>query len=396
MREVLDELLAWWSAGEVVGAGTVVDTFRSAPQPPGATMLVGPDGTVVGSVSGGCVEGTVYDLATDVRETRDGALYRFGVSDDEAFSVGLTCGGELGILVTAIDKTSFVDLDRFVADVKAGRPVALATVIEHPDPARVGRRLVLRPDHPGSTASPPTGGTATGDLGSDRLDQAVLDDGLGLLSAGQDGVIEYGPDGQRLETGCRVFVCSFAPAPRLIVFGAIDFARSMTTAGRFLGYDVTLCDARPVFATPERFPDADRVVVDWPHRYLAAERDAGRLDARTALTVLTHDPKFDVPLLEVALRLPEVGYVGAMGSRQAHEDRLARLRAAGVTNAELTRLRSPIGLDLRGRTAPETAMSIGAEIVALRWGGTGVPLTHVNGSIHQHADADVQSADQSP
>ena len=383
MREVLDELLAWWSAGEVVGAATVVDTLRSAPQPPGATMLVGPDGTVVGSVSGGCVEGTVYDLATGVRETREGALHWFGVSDDEAFSVGLTCGGELAILITAIDQASFADFDQFVDDVKAGRPVALASVIEHPDPSRIGRRLVLRPAHPHST-----GGTSTGDLGSERLNRAVLDDGLGLLSAGQGSVIEYGSEGQRLEHGCRVFVCSFAPPPRLIVFGAIAFAQSMTTAGRFLGYDVTLCDARPIFATSERFPDAHRVVVEWPHRYLAAERDAGRLDARTALTVLTHDPKFDVPLLEVALRLPEVGYVGAMGSRQAHEDRLARLHEAGVTAAELARLRSPIGLDLRGRTAAETAMSIGAEIVALRWGGSGVPLSHVNGSIHQHATAD--------
>jgi xanthine dehydrogenase accessory factor len=383
MREVLDELLAWWSAGEVVGAGTVVETFRSAPQPPGATMLVGPDGTVVGSVSGGCVEGTVYDLATEVRETKAGSVHRFGVSDDEAFSVGLTCGGELAILVTAVDRTSFPDLDRFVADVRAGRPVALATVIDHPDPSRIGRRLVLRPDR-----LPSTGGTATGELGSERLEQAVLDDGLGLLAAGQDGVIEYGPDGQRLEHGCRVLVSSFAPPPRLIVFGAIDFARSMTTAGRFLGYDVTLCDARPVFTTPERFPDADRVVVDWPHRYLAGERDAGRLDARTAITVLTHDPKFDVPLLEVALRLTEVGYVGAMGSRNAHDDRLARLREAGLTPDQLARLRSPIGLDLRGRTAAETALSIGAEIVALRWGGTGVPLTDRFGSIHQHATDD--------
>lgn len=389
MREVLDELLAWWSAGEVVGAGMVVDTFRSAPQPPGATMLVGPDGTVVGSVSGGCVEGTVYDLATDVRETREGALHWFGVSDDAAFSVGLTCGGHLAILITAIDRTTFVDFDRFVADVKAGRPVAVATIIEHPDPARVGRRLVLRPDHLDFIGETATGVTATGDLGSDRLNQAVLDDGLGLLAVGQDSVIEYGPEGQRLEGGCRVFVCSFAPAPRMIVFGAIDFAKSMTTVGRFLGYDVTLCDARPVFATTERFPDADRVVVDWPHRYLAAERDAGRLDARTALTVLTHDPKFDVPLLEVALRLPKVGYVGAMGSRRAHEDRLSRLREAGLTSDDLKRLRSPIGLDLRGRTAAETAMSIGAEIVALRWSGTGAPLSHVNGSIHQHAGTDI-------
>jgi xanthine dehydrogenase accessory factor len=169
----------------------------------------------------------------------------------------------------------------------------------------------------------------------------------------------------------------------MLVFGAIDFAAAVARAGSFLGYHVTVCDARPVFATNTRFPEADEVVVSWPHKYLKAEQDAARVDARTIVCVLTHDTKFDVPLLEVALRLPEVGYVGAMGSRRTHEDRLARLVEAGLTPAELARLRSPIGLDLGARTPEETAVSIVAEIIARRWGGSGKPLAETVGRIHQ-------------
>ena len=156
----------------------------------------------------------------------------------------------------------------------------------------------------------------------------------------------------------------------------------MARVGSFLGYQVTVCDARPVFATASRFPEADEVVVDWPHRYLTAECEAGRVDARTVITVLTHDPKFDVPLLEVALRLPDVAYVGAMGSRRTHEDRLARLREAGVDDKEIERLSSPIGLDLGARTPEETAISIAAEIIAGRWGGSGERLASTGGRIH--------------
>ena len=180
----------------------------------------------------------------------------------------------------------------------------------------------------------------------------------------------------------RVFVDVHAPAPRMLVFGAIDFAAACARIGKFLGYTVTVCDARPVFATASRFPDADEVVVDWPHRYLEAEASAGRVDGRTVLCVLTHDPKFDVPLLEVALRLPEVAYIGAMGSRRTHDDRLERLREVGMTEAELDRLASPIGLDLGARTPEETAVSIAAEIIAVRWGGQGSRLTDVDGPIH--------------
>ena len=391
MRDVLLELVAWWRAGETVGVGTVVATFQSAPRPPGASMLVGPDGTAVGSVSGGCVEGAVYDLAESVVSSGEPVLERYGVSDDDAFAVGLTCGGILDVYVEKISRQTFPELEEVAADIEAGRPVALATVIEHPNPAWLGRRIVVRPDGgvvpdgmagdtPGEATK--TSGT-TPTLGSARADDAVHDDALGLLALGNNATLTYGPDGERRGEGMRVFVWAFAPKPRMLVFGAIDFAAAVARVGSFLGYHVTVCDARPVFATNSRFPEADEVVVDWPHRYLQDEQDAGRIDGRTVITVLTHDPKFDVPLLEVALRLPEVAYVGAMGSRRTHEDRLARLREAGIDDKEIELLSSPIGLDLGARTPEETAISIAAEIVAGRWGGSGERLGGRDGRIHR-------------
>ena len=391
MRDVLSELMQWWEAGETIGVGTVVATFQSAPRPPGASMLVGPDGEAVGSVSGGCVEGAVYELAGDVVGSGEPVLQRYGISDDDAFAVGLTCGGILDVFVEKVNRESFPELTQIAADIEAGRPVALATVVEHPDPAWLGRRIVVRPDgivpaekHPASADSgvKRPGLSVSGTLGSARADDAVADDALGLLAHGRNATLGYGPDGERRGEGMRVFVWAFAPPPRMLVFGAIDFAAAVARVGAFLGYHVTVCDARPVFATNSRFPEADEVVVDWPHRYLRAEADAGRVDPRTVLCVLTHDPKFDVPLLEVALRLPEVAYIGAMGSRRTHEDRLDRLREAGVTEDEIARLSSPIGLDLGARTPEETAVSIAAEIVAVRWHGTGERLTGTAGPIH--------------
>ncbi|RLV47554.1 XdhC/CoxI family protein [Nocardioides mangrovicus] len=392
MREVLEELMDWYDAGETVGVGTVVATFRSAPRPPGASMLVGPDGQAVGSVSGGCVEGAVYELAGEVVDSGEPVLQRYGVSDDDAFAVGLTCGGILDVYVEKVNRETFPELAEVVADVQAGRPVALATVIEHPDPAWLGRRLVVRPGgivrdemavdpddpQPSRLGLP----RRSGSLGSTRADDAVTDDALGLLAHGRNATLTYGPDGERRGEGMRVFVWAFAPAPRMLVFGAIDFAAAVARVGSFLGYHVTVCDARPVFATATRFPEADEVVVDWPHRYLTAEQEAGRLDSRTVLCVLTHDPKFDVPLLEVALRLPQVGYIGAMGSRRTHEDRVLRLKEVGVTDDELARLSSPIGLDLGARTPEETAVSIAAEIIAAQWGGSGGRLGATAGRIH--------------
>ena len=381
MRDVLPELMQWWRAGDAVGVGTVVATFRSAPRPAGASMLVGPDGEAVGSVSGGCVEGAVYELGQAVVASGAPVLQRYGVSDDDAFAVGLTCGGILDVFVETVSQETFPELGEVSDDIEAGRPVAVATVIDHPDPAWVGRRLVVRPEDADRVP--------TGSLGSARADAAVADDARGLLAAGRTETLTYGPDGERRGEGLRVFVAAYAPRPRMLVFGAIDFAAAVAHVGAFLGYQVTVCDARPVFATASRFPAADEVVVEWPHRYLAAEVEAGRVDGRAVVCVLTHDPKFDVPLLEVALRMPDVAYVGAMGSRRTHDDRLDRLREAGLTDAELSRLSSPIGLDLGARTPEETAVSIAAEIVALQWGGGGKRLQETGGSIHHHAAPEV-------
>jgi xanthine dehydrogenase accessory factor len=385
VRDILDPITKWWDSGETFGLATVVRTFRSAPREPGAALAVSDSGEVVGSVSGGCVEGAVYELAREVRETGQAVLQTYGVSDDDALAVGLTCGGILHIFVEPVDAAVFPELGDVAAGIAAGEPVAVATVIE--GPGRVGaRRVIWAAAEPGAAARGGAAGTlgagdrggAAGTLGAgDRLDQAVDDDVRGMLAQGLTGVRRYGAHGERRGDDLAVFVHSFAPPPRMLVFGAIDFAAAVARAGKFLGYRVTVCDARPIFATAARFPEADEVVVDWPHRYLARTP----VDERTVICVLTHDPKFDVPLLEVALRTP-AGYIGAMGSRRTHEDRLARLREAGLSAAELARLRSPIGLDLGARTPEETAVSVAAELIQLRWGGSGQPLTGTSGRIH--------------
>ena len=373
MRDVLTELMEAWRGDEVVGVGTVVRTQRSAPRPPGASMLVMEDGSAVGSVSGGCVEGAVYELAETVVADGTPVLQRFGFSDEQAFEVGLACGGIIDVFVEPVSALTFPELDHVADDVREGRPVAIATVIEHPDPAWVGRRLVVRPDK------------VEGSLGLEHADAAVVDDARGLLAAGASQILTYGPEGERMDTGMRVFVSSFQPPPRMVVFGAIDFAAAVARQGKLLGYEVTVCDARPVFATRARFPEADEVVVSWPHHYLQREIEADHIDGRTVICVLTHDPKFDVPVLDLALRLDGAdrpAFVGAMGSRKTHDDRLERLREAGLTDEHLARLSSPIGLDLGGRTPEETAVSVAAEIVALRWGGSGERLSETADRVH--------------
>ncbi|MFD7025947.1 XdhC family protein [Promicromonospora sukumoe] len=394
MRDLLPELLGWWRAGDRAAVATVVRTFRSAPREPGAALAVGPGGEVIGSVSGGCVEGAVYDLCLEVAETGAPVLARYGVTDDDAFEVGLTCGGTIEILVVPLSREAWPGFESFAARVLGGgvpdgggvpSGVCLATVVgadggsagRTVDAGRaggpLGRHLVV----PADAAIP---GPTLGDPG---LDAAVTADAVGQLAAGMSAVREYGPHGERTGTGTQVFLQVFAPPPRLLVFGAIDFAAALARAGRLLGYRVTVCDARPVFATSARFPEADEVVTEWPHRYLAAEIDAGRVSARDAVCVLTHDPKFDVPLLHTALTdLPSGTYVGAMGSRRAHAEREARLIEDGVPPAALARLRSPIGLDLGARTPDETAVSIAAEMIAARSGASTRPLTETNGPIH--------------
>ena len=364
MRDILDQITKWWDSGETFGLATVVNTFRSAPRDPGAALAVSDGGEVVGSVSGGCVEGAVYELAQDVVHNAQPVMQTYGVSDDAAFEVGLTCGGIIDLFVEPVSRERFPELSEVAAAIREGVPVAVVTVIA--GPGTVGARRLVWTDR------------ATGTLGAGaRLDEAVDDDVRGMLAQGLTGVRHYGEHGERRLDDLSVFVHSFAPPPQMLVFGAIDFAAAVARAGKFLGYHVTVCDARPVFATHARFPDADEVVVEWPHRFLARTP----VDQRTVICVLTHDPKFDVPLLEVALRTP-ASYIGAMGSRRTHDDRLARLREVGLTEAELARLRSPIGLDLGSRTPEETAVSVAAELIQLRWGGSGQPLTETTGRIH--------------
>ncbi|MCB5281702.1 putative xanthine dehydrogenase subunit A [Arthrobacter sp. ES1] len=359
-----------WRRGDTAGLATVVGTFESAPRLPGASMLVTAEGTAAGSVSGGCVEGAVYELATQVRQDGTPVLVRYGISDDDAFAVGLSCGGIIDIFVEPVSRQRFAELDAVRQDIDDGRRVGVATVIEHPDSSWLGRHLIVRSDG------------FEGDLGSGRANHAVGDDTQGLLAAGRSGILSYGPDGERLDTGMRVFFASYAPPPRMLIFGAIDFASALARLGTFLGYRVTVCDARAIFVTPARFPDAAEVINAWPHRYLAEQLEQDLVDERTVMCVLTHDPKFDIPLLDVALRGRPVAFIGAMGSRRTHDHRVARLREAGVDEEALARLHSPVGLDLGARTPEETAVSIAAEFIAKQWGGSGAALRQLEERIH--------------
>ncbi|SFY33028.1 XdhC family protein [Streptomyces atratus] len=365
MLDIAEELNRWFEEGRDFAVATVVAVSGSAPRGPGAALAVDGDGTAIGSVSGGCVEGAVYDLCVQALQDGRTVRERFGYDDEDAFAVGLTCGGVIEVLVTPVR----ADAPVFRAGVSAahrGQPTALARVARGPVEL-LGRALLVHPD-----------GSYEGSLdGRPELARTAAAEARAMLDTGRTGTVEIAEDGSRCPGGVTLFVESRVPPPRMIVFGAVDFATALVRAGKFLGYHVTVCDARPVFATRARFVEADELVVDWPHRYL--RRTA--TDGRTVLCVLTHDAKFDVPLLETALRLP-VAFVGAMGSRRTHEDRNRRLREVGLTNRELARLHSPIGLDLGARTPEETALSIAAEIVAARRGGTGVPLTGSGTPIH--------------
>ncbi|MFI8967047.1 XdhC family protein [Streptomyces sp. NPDC053493] len=367
MLDIAEELHRWVEQGRDFAVATVVAVGGSAPRQPGAALAVDADGTAIGSVSGGCVEGAVYELCQQALEDGRTVTERFGYSDEDAFAVGLTCGGIIDILVTPVRGGVF---PAALAAAVSGEAAALARIVSGPEDL-LGQALLVRPD-----------GSYEGGLGGHpELDRTAAGEARAMLDGGRTGTVEIGEDGSRCGQPLTLLVESSVPAPRMIVFGAIDFASALVRVGKFLGYHVTVCDARPVFATKTRFPDADEIVVDWPHRFLEAAAEAGDIDGRTVLCVLTHDAKFDVPLLRIALRLP-VAYVGAMGSRRTHEDRNKRLREVGVTELELARLRSPIGLDLGARTPEETALSIGAEIVANRRGGSGASLTGAHTPIH--------------
>lgn len=357
-EEIRDDLARWRADGVRFALATVTRTWHSAPRIPGTAMAVSEAGAVLGSVSGGCVEADVYEVGLRVLRTGVPERLRYGIGDADALTIGLTCGGEIELFVEVVDDLHYPQFDAVLERVRSHRPVVVGTWLEG---SRAGTHEVL-----------PEAADAAGDSAPAEL--APL---LGTTGA---HVVEACAPRPGSTAGELLVQSSAAPA-RMIVFGAVEFATAMTRMGAFLGYRVTVCDARPVFAVPGRFPGADEVVVDWPHRYLSAEIEQGRVDAGTVLCVLTHDPKFDVPLLRVAVG-SEAGYIGVMGSRRSQADRLQRLREAGLGEDALARLRAPVGLDLGARTPAETAVSIAAEIIASATGRTGLPLRELTTSIH--------------
>ena len=311
MRDILPALARWHADGRRAAFATVVERRGSAPRDPGASLALNDLGEIAGSVTGGCVEPDVIREAEEVLAGGPARLREYGIADDAAFEVGLACGGTVGILVAPLDLELVQELERAVA---ADRPVAFAV-------------------------------TAAGErIGTQRLYTGPL------LDAGESALAKV--DGE------IVFVHALAPRPALYIFGAIDHAAALARVGKLLGYRVTVCDPRAAFVTRERFPEADELVVEWPDRFLGS----APVDERTAVCVLTHDAKFDVPALVAALATP-AGYIGAMGSRTTTADREERLRAEGVGDAGLGRIHAPIGLAIGARSPEEVAVAIGAEIV---------------------------------
>jgi xanthine dehydrogenase accessory factor len=308
VKDILDTLERWAGEGLRFATATVVKTERSAPREPGAVLAVSERGEVAGSVTGGCVEPAVYDEAQAVLAGGPPRLVSYGIADEEAFEVGLPCGGTVHIFLTAGERELVREL---ASRVREEQPVALAMNIAG---AAIGKQELIP----------------------------------------LDGHFEAAIEGD-------TFFLPFAPRPEMYVFGAVDHAAAVARVGQFLGYRVTVCDARARFATRERFPHAEEVVVEWPDEFLRRSP----VDERTAICVLTHDHKFDVPLLKVALETP-AGYIGAMGARRTTEARNERLRAEGVTDEQLARIHAPIGLKIGSRTPEEVAVAVAAEIVATR------------------------------
>lgn len=357
MLDLLDDITTWQRCGREVALATLVGVRGSAPRDPGAALAVTNSGELAGSVSGGCVEAALVDEAAEVLRGAPARLVEYGISDADAQAVGLTCGGRLRIFV-----------ERLAPDFAAAvsqeglndRLLALAVRLNGAD---AGARLCVFSER------------TIGTLGNVNLDRAVIAEARATISSTLPETRSYGLDGEPIGE-VEIFLQRVASAPNMYVFGAIDFTHAMVHAAKFLGYHVTVCDARPAFATRERFPDADSVAVRWPDDFL---RDAP-IDERTALIVLTHDEKFDIPLLHAALQ-SRAGYIGAMGSRKTHERRVEQLREAGLSEEQLARLNAPIGLDIGARTPQETAISICAEVIALKHGRAGGRLTGGAGPV---------------
>jgi xanthine dehydrogenase accessory factor len=362
MKDVLHELDAWSSERRPVAVATVIATHGSAPRPVGAKMAVDERGQIAGAVSGGCVEGSVVELATQVLGGADARVARFGIADDEAWAVGLPCGGLIDVHVAPWDPDPTGLPARFAELTRAGARAALVTVVSDEDRARraEGHRLLVLPD-----------GTVDGPLGEHP----------GLANAARAAALELvWAERSELRThdGAGLFVDVVAPAPRLIVFGAVPVAQALCAMARIAGWRPFVVDPRARFATPERIPAAERIIVAWPKEAVV---ELGGLDRATAVAALTHDPKIDDVALELALR-SEAGVVGAMGSRSATAERRERLRHRGLAEEQIDRIAAPVGLDLGGSTDAETAISIMAELVALRNGRTGGRLSAATGTIH--------------
>ena len=354
MREILADLDRWHAAREDVAIATLLDVRGSAPRLPGARLAVTRSGKMAGSVSGGCVENDVFVRAMTILDSGRPDVASYGISDESAFAVGLACGGAIDVLIERFDPTPA--WERLRESLDASEPAAWAVGLA-PE-AVLGRHLVVLRD----------GGT----VGSidPELDATVAAEARSLLFNGGAGVVALSQDS-------RVFVEAFPPPLRLFIVGATHTASALCRVARQLGFRVIVVDARGIYATPERFPDADELVCARPEEVL----QAARLDARSYVVTLTHDPKFDLPVLACALR-SEARYIGAMGSRKTRERRKAELRAMGLGDAELNRLYSPIGLDLGARTPDEIAVAIAAELLAVRSGREARPLVDKSGPVH--------------
>jgi xanthine dehydrogenase accessory factor len=347
VRDVLQQITEWTARGDRIAIATVVGVKRSAPRPPGAKMAVNDRGEVFGAVSGGCVEGAVVVVAETVLADNEPQLLHFGIADDEAWDVGLPCGGEIDVWVQVYEPGRFGEIAR------AGERAAEITMLEG---ARPGAKLLVEAD-----------GDRSGTLGSPEMDDEAARVADELLWA------------ERSERHGALFIDVVHPTPRLILFGAVDVASSLCTLARAAGWRPYVVDPRARFATRERFPDAEEVIVAWPEEAFA---QLGGIDRATSVAVLTHDPKLDDAALMIALR-SEARFIGAMGSRRAQASRRERLLEAGMTDTELARLAAPLGLDLGAVSGEETALSILGEVVAARHGRDGGRLQNASGRIHE-------------
>jgi xanthine dehydrogenase accessory factor len=349
--------------GRRVVCATLVERIGSAPLDPGAQMLVDDAGGIEGSVTGGCVEAALVEEAHRIFAGGEPRVVTYGVSDDEAAEVGLMCGGTVRVFVSELTEQALPALEA-VAEARAGnRPVARATLL---DGDRAGAATAV------------TNGGITGSLGVvELLDRSVERDALGQLDEGVSRIRRYGAGGEVMGADLAVYIQAFARAPRMVIFGAIDYSAETAKVASDVGYEVTICDAREPFVSSPRFAAHAEVVVDWPDRYM----EGRRLGPRDVVLVFTHDPKFDEPALVAALG-SGAGYVGALGSRRTHRDRVERLREAGLDEHEIERIHAPCGLDLGARTPSETAVSILAEVIAVRADRSGESLRETRGPIH--------------